>query len=155
MVQPDGPGVPRSGTVSEVMAEPGAVVERSAHLAAAAYLMRHRRIPELVVIDDEASRIPVATITAFDIVRAVSHASDPSTATVAEWLSPGPTSVHAGTPLLEALDLMIDGPQPQLPVVDDDGNLIGVIDLIGVVRAVRSHLGDGAKSRPEDPGAAP
>ena len=42
-------------TVPDVMREPEPVVERSAHLAGAAYMMRHAKRPELVVVDDEQS----------------------------------------------------------------------------------------------------
>jgi CBS domain-containing protein len=126
------------------MSEPGPVVERSAHLAAAAYLMRHAHRPALIVVQDEATHTPVGTITAFDIVRAVSHAGDPSEETVGAWESPNAKVVHPGTALRDALDLMLDDapPQPHLPVVDDDNKLVGVIDLIRVGRALRSLLED-------------
>ena len=141
MVKPQSTAAATGRTVSELMTEPGAVVERSAHLAAAAYLMRHAHRPALIVVEDEASRTPVGTITAFDIVRAVSHARDPSEETVGAWESPNATVVHPGTPLREALDLMLDQ-TPHLPVVDDDNKLVGVIDLIRVARALRSLLED-------------
>jgi len=120
------------------MVDPDAVVERSAHLAGAAYLMRHAHVPELVVVDDGTSRTPMSIISAFDIVRAVSHACDPSVETVAQWQSAKPTFVRPETPLLDALDVMLDEDQPHLPVVGADDKLVGVIDLIGVVRALRA-----------------
>jgi CBS domain-containing protein len=130
------------------MLDPEPVIEQSAHLAAAAYLMRHAHRPELVVIDDEASRTPVAIISAFDVVRAVSHASNPSDATVAQWQSPKPEVVHPGTPLLDALDLMLEHTQPHAPVVDDDGKLIGVIDLLLMSHAIRPLLEVRGASQP-------
>jgi CBS domain-containing protein len=142
MVKPQTPAAATGRTVSELMSEPGAVVERSAHLAAAAYLMRHTHRPELIVVEDQASRTPVGTITSFDIVRAVSHAGDPSEETVGAWESPDAKVVHPGTPLREALDLMLDQTLPFLPVVDDDNELVGVIDLIRLTRALRSLLED-------------
>lgn len=140
MVKPHSPATETGQTVSDIMMDPEPVVEQSAHLAAAAYLMRHAHRPELVVVDDEASRTPVGIITAFDVVRAVSHASDPSGATVAQWQSPKPNSVRPETPLLDALNLMLEEPQPHAPVVDDEGTLVGVIDLIGLARAIRPLL---------------
>ena len=141
MAEPQRTTTATGRSVSDVMSDPGAVIEQSAHLAAAAYLMRHLHRPGLIVIDDDGSRRPVGSITAFDIVRAVSHASDPSEATVADWQSPKPAFVHPGTPLRDALDLMLGGtPQPHLPVVDDDGHLVGVIDLVHIARAVRELL---------------
>src|SRR4051812_42337160 len=141
MVEPQNSATATGRMVSGVMVEPGAVIERSAHLAAAAYLMRHLHIPGLVVVGEESSRKPVAIITAFDIVRAVSHASDPSEATVDEGQSPAPKTVRPDTPLRDALDLMLDGtPQPHMPVVDDEGNLVGVVDFIHIARALRGLL---------------
>jgi CBS domain-containing protein len=141
MAEPDSPPTATGRTVSDVMFDPAAVIEHAAHLAAAAYLMRHLHTPGLIVVDDEGSRRPVGSITAFDIVRAVSHASDPSEATVAEWQSAKPTSVHPETPLRDALDLMLDdAPQPHLPVVDGRGNLVGVVDLIHIARVARGLL---------------
>jgi CBS domain-containing protein len=135
--------------VSDIMRDPEPVIEQSAHLAAAAYLMRHARRPELSVVADEASRTPIAIITSFDVVRAVSHASNPSEATVAQWQSPKPEVVRPDTPLLDALDLMLDRTQPHLPVVDDAGKLVGVIDLLGLAQALRPLLeGGGGTGRP-------
>jgi CBS-domain-containing membrane protein len=70
----------------------------------------------------------------------VSHATNPSDATVAQWQSPKPEVVRPDRPLLDALDLMLDQTQPHVPVVDDDGKLVGVIDLLGLAHAVRPLL---------------
>lgn len=142
MVKVNSPATAMGRTVSDLMSDPSPVIERSAHLAAAAYLMRHAGMPELVVVDNQASRTPLAIITSFDIVRAVSHASDPSKATVAHWQSPKLTTVRPETTLVEALGLMLDGPQPHLPVIDADDKLVGAIDLIRLIRQVRPLLED-------------
>src|SRR5690348_3406717 len=132
MAEPQSPATTTARTVADVMSDPGAVIEDDAHLAAAAYLMRHLHTPGLIVVDGD-SRRPVGSITAFDVVRAVSHATDPAEATVAQWQSPAPASVHPGTSLKDALDLMLDDtPQPHLPVVDDQGNLVGVVDVLHI-----------------------
>ena len=147
-MKPQSPTSATGQTVSDVMSDAGPVVGRSAHLAAAAYLMRHARRPALIVVDDEASRTPVAIITAYDIVRAVSHASNPSEATVAQWQSPKPQLVGPETPLLDALDLMLDEALPHMLVVDHDEKLIGVIDLLRIAQAVRPLLEGRGKSQP-------
>ncbi len=148
MVKPQSPATATGQTVSDVMRDPEPVIEQSAHLAAAAYLMRHARRPELVVVENLASRTPVAIITAFDVVRAVSHASNPSEATVAQWQSPKPKAVRPATPVLDVLDLMLAQTQPHVPVVDDDGKLVGVVDLLGLAQAIRPLLDGHGTSRP-------
>jgi CBS domain-containing protein len=140
MGNPQSPATATRQTVSDVMRDPEPVVEQSAHLAAAAYLMRHARRPELVVVDDETSRTPIAIITSFDVVRAVSHASNPADTTVGEWQSAQPKVVGPDTPLLDALDLMLEQTQPHVPVVDDDGKVIGLIDLLRLAQAIRPLL---------------
>jgi hypothetical protein len=67
MVKPQSPATATRQVVSDVMHDPEPVVEQSAHLTAAANMMRHARRPELVVVDDEALRTPIAIITAFDV----------------------------------------------------------------------------------------
>jgi CBS domain-containing protein len=141
MVKPQTPATATERRVSDIMSDAGAVIERSAHLAAAAYLMRHAQRPALIVVEDAASQTPVGIITAFDIVRAVSHAGDPSVEVVAAWESPNAKFVHPQTPLREAFDLLLDTP-PHMPVVDDDNKLVGVIDLIHVARELRTLLAD-------------
>jgi CBS domain-containing protein len=147
MVQPHDPASGARQTVADIMFDPEPVVEQSAHLAAAAYMMRHAGRSELVVVDDGASRTPVGIITAFDVVRAVSHASNPSEATVAQWESPKPKFVHPETPLLDAFALMLDESQLHVPVVDGDGKLVGVIDLVRMAHAIRPVLEGPGTSR--------
>jgi CBS domain-containing protein len=124
-------------TVRELMFEPVIVVERPAHLAAAAYLMQNAHNPALVVVDNLASRRPVAIITARDFVRAVAHGVDANVEKVATWETPCPISVGPETPIGHAVDLMLEAGYPALPVVDDAGQLIGLIDLHHFARAVR------------------
>jgi CBS domain-containing protein len=124
-------------TVSDVMFDPIAVVERPAHLAAAAYLMQQNETAAIVVIDNEGSREPVGIITARDIVRAVAHGGNPAEEHVQAWETPKPESVRPDTPLDKALDLMVDKHFLQLPVVNNEQRLVGMVDLFCVAHERR------------------
>jgi len=136
MTKSRNPAVETELTVADVMFEAVTVVERPAHLAAAAYLMQNLHTPALIVIDND-SRKPVALITGRDIVRAVAHGINAADETVAAWETPDPLSVRPQTTVTEAVDLMLDSGYPQLPVVDDAHTLVGMIDLYHYARAVR------------------
>jgi len=52
----DSPRPPAPATVTDVMRPPLTTVERTAHVAAAAYLMKHAGTTALVVLDEQAGR---------------------------------------------------------------------------------------------------
>ena len=123
--------------VAEIMFEPVSVVERPAHLAAAAFLMQHAHSPALIVVDNQQSRRPEAIITARDMVRAIAHAVDAAEEQVAAWETPNPQSVHTQTLVSEAVDRMLETGYPALAVVDDAGRLVGMVDLFRYARGMR------------------
>jgi CBS domain-containing protein len=139
MVKTVNPTTESAETVSDVMFDPIVVVERPAHLAAAAYLMQQNETPAIVVIDNASSREPVGIITARDIVRAVAHGGNPAEEHVQTWETPKPEFVRPDTPLREALDLMVDKGYLQLPVVNGDQRLVGMVDLFSLARERRHH----------------
>ena len=52
---------PAPATVTDVMRPPLTTVERTAHVAAAAYLMKHAGTTALVVMDEQADRPPASS----------------------------------------------------------------------------------------------
>ena len=58
-------------TVRDVMRTDVPTVERTAHVAAAAYLMKRRRGSALVVLTDGTSRLPAPLVRDFALPRAV------------------------------------------------------------------------------------
>ena len=63
-------------TAADIMRPALTTVEGQAHLAAAAYLMKHAGATALVVVDDEQAKHPIGLITDADIAEAVADGRD-------------------------------------------------------------------------------
>ena len=63
-------------TVADVMRPAVTSIERYAHIAAAAYLMKQANDTALVVLDDAERRVPIAVITDTDVAQAVADGKD-------------------------------------------------------------------------------
>jgi len=79
--------------VRDLMRPPVVSVERDAHLAAAAYLMKKAGDTALVVVDDEADLRPVAVITDSDIAAAVADGKDPNELRISDLPARQPITV--------------------------------------------------------------
>ena len=127
-------------TAAHVMRPALTTVEANAHLAAAAYLMKHAGETALVVIDEEQARRPIGLITDADISQAVADGKDVNEARIHELMTSDPTVVTASTSILEAARTMVTGHFQHLPVVGDIG-LVGIIDLSDVCSALLDSPG--------------
>jgi CBS domain-containing protein len=108
------------------LAEPGeSVVE-------AARRMGERRVGTLVIVDG-AGR-PVGLVTDRDLaVRVVATGRDPRAISVGEVMTERPQIVSEGTPIESALSLMRSGSFRRLPVVNEDGKLVGILSFDDVL----------------------
>src|SRR5689334_7820715 len=93
--------------VREVMRPPVTSVERTAHLAAAAYLMKHGNDSALVVINNDDEMTPVAIITDTDIAHAVADEMDLNNVRISDVVRGEPTTVEPEVTLREAAELMV------------------------------------------------
>jgi CBS domain-containing protein len=134
-------------SVGEVMRPPVTTVERDAHVAAAAYLMKKSHDNALVVITDGASREPVTMICDSDITQAVADGRDLEQARLNELHLPPMVLLAPDTPVPEAAERMLAAGVVYAPVVSD-GTLVGLVDIAGVCRGLlverRSSGPDGA-----------
>jgi CBS domain-containing protein len=109
-------------------------VETNAHLAAAAYLMKHAGETALVVIDEQARR-PIGLVTDADIAQAVADQLDVNQVRILDLMVTNPTYVTATATIREAAETMITARIRHLPVVSNAG-LVGIIDIGDVCRAL-------------------
>jgi CBS domain-containing protein len=79
-----------------------------------------------VVLDDAGDLIGV--ITERDLLRCFSEAIDPSVA-VEERMTRHVLTASPQTEIAEAMALMVDGHFRHLPVVNDDGHVIGLVSM--------------------------
>lgn len=121
--------------VSDVMRPALTSVEQDAHVAAAAYLMKHAGATALVVIDGEPTRQPVGIITEADIVRIVADGKDVNDVRIRDLMTSRPTVCLGTNSIRDAAQVMMTGGFRHLPVVDDSG-LVGMVDISDVSRAL-------------------
>jgi CBS domain-containing protein len=129
---------PSSGaptTAADVMQPAVTTVEADAHLAAAAYLMKHAGATALVVVDNEEAKRPVGLITDADIAEAVADGKDVNQVRIHDLMTTHPTVITATTSITDAARSMVTGHYRHLPVVGGAG-LIGIVDIEDVCRAL-------------------
>ena len=121
-------------TAADVMRPPLTTVEQQAHVAAAAYLMKHAGATALIVLDARTGQ-PAGIITEADIARAVADEKDVNDVRIYEQMTTRPTVITTTTSVREAAEVMTSGHFRHLPVVGDAG-LAGIVDIADVCRAL-------------------
>lgn len=113
--------------VHEVMTGNPVAVEQSTSLAEAARVMRDADIGDVLVVDGGRLR---GILTDRDlVVRALAEDRDPSVTTVRTVCSTDPVTVRPGDLVDEAVDVMRRRALRRLPVVTEDGELVGIVTL--------------------------
>ena len=115
----------------------------------AARRMRARRVGTLVVLDEQ--RMPIGILSDRDLsMRVVADALDATVELVRDVMTGPPTTIHENAPIEQALSLMRAGPYRRLPVVDDDGRLVGLISLDDVLDLLSEEFRDIGKLLQEE-----
>ena len=120
---------PGSKTVGQVM-RPTKAIEPDAHLAAAAYLIKHSHDEALVVVAADTEE-PVATITDADISGAIADGRDLDDTRIAQLVTARHVAVQADVNAAVAARLMLSHGIQSLPVVDGR-RLVGIVELADV-----------------------
>ena len=119
--------------VRELMTSNPSTVEVSAPVVEAARLMRDEDVGIVPIV--EGDRL-VGTITDRDIaIRLVAEGKDPQSTTVREIASTQLVTVDPGQDLDEAVRLMAQHQVRRLPVVEEDGKLVGIVAQADIARA--------------------
>jgi CBS domain-containing protein len=118
--------------ISDVMTKNPRAVETNASVVEAARLMKEEDVGIAPVV--EGGRL-VGAITDRDIVlRVIAEGKDPQSTTVREIASTDLVTVDPQQDLDEALRLMARHQVRRLPVVEEDGKLVGVLAQADVAR---------------------
>jgi CBS domain-containing protein len=119
-------------SISEVMTANPCSIDADRPVAYAAKMMRDEDVGLAPIV--EGDRL-VGTLTDRDIVtRLVAEERDPGSTAVSEIASSDPVTVDPQQSLDEALRLMAKHQVRRLPVVEDDGRLVGVVAQADVAR---------------------
>ncbi|KAL6182640.1 hypothetical protein ACLB2K_044055 [Fragaria x ananassa] len=109
---------------------------------AAAKKMQEMRISSAVVTVDNKPR---GILTSKDILmRVISQNLSPKTTLVEKVMTPNPECASVDTPIVDALHTMHDGKFLHLPVVDRDGAIVAVVDVIHITHAAVATVGNSA-----------
>jgi CBS domain-containing protein len=119
-------------TIQELMTPNPRTVEADRPIVESAKLMRDEDIGMVPIVEGEKL---IGTITDRDItIKVVADGKDPSTTTVREVASTNLVTIDPQQDLDEALRLMAKHQVRRLPVVEEDGKLIGVVAQADVAR---------------------
>lgn len=117
---------PARETVGQVM-RPPRTIEAHAHLAAAAYLIKHFHDSALVVVAEDTEE-PVATVTDTDITRAVADGRNLENTRVDQVVTVQPVTVDADALAGDVAQFMLSRGVHNLPVVEGR-RLVGIVEL--------------------------
>jgi len=111
--------------------------------AAAAVRMRERHVGDLVVVTaHDGLHVPVGIVTDRDLVLSVmAEQRDPDEVTLAEIMGRVLVTVSAHTEIPAVLDAMKANGVRRMPVVDDDGGLVGILSYDDLVEWMAEELG--------------
>ncbi len=112
-------------TITDVMTSNPRAIAASQTVGQAAKILRDEDIGLVPIVEDDRL---IGTVTDRDIViRVVAEGKDPQTVTVGEIASKELVTVDPDQDLDEALRLMANHQVRRLPVVEEDGKLIGIV----------------------------
>jgi CBS domain-containing protein len=120
------------GTVAELMSHTLHEATASTTVAEAATIMARGRVGSTLVMN--RGRL-VGIFTERDIVRALSHSPDAPANPIGHWMTAKPQTISGSDSVDEALQRMVSGGFRHLPVVDDSGQVIGMLSMRDLARA--------------------
>ena len=119
--------------IGPLVTKPPVMVSPRATLAAAARAIFERRIGSAVVASEGR---PYGIFTERDLLRAVAAGADPLITMVADYMTPNAVTVTEAWEVIDAARLMIEHRFRHLVVLDDTGQLTGILSLRNMVRAL-------------------
>uniref|UniRef100_A0A9I9E0Q6 CBS domain-containing protein CBSCBSPB5 n=1 Tax=Cucumis melo TaxID=3656 RepID=A0A9I9E0Q6_CUCME len=102
-------------------------------------MLEFRVSSAVVTVDNK----PQGILTSKDILmRLIAQNLPPESTLVEKVMTPNPECASIDTPIVDALHTMHDGKFLHLPVVDRDGNVVAVVDVIHITHAAVATVGN-------------
>ena len=116
-------------SIGEVCTREVVCIRRDATAAEAAQLMREFHVGTLVVAEEtDGAVLPVGIVTDRDIaVGIVAARVDADVVLVGQIMGPALLTAHEGDDVYETIQVMRNEEIRRLPVVDDEGKLVGIV----------------------------
>lgn len=134
-------------TVARLPTSPVISVTRMVPLRAVLELMRDQRLGAVTVCDRGKT---VGIFTERDALRCLAEAVDLETP-VGEVASPDPVTVEKTESLAEAISRMTYRGYRHLPLVDSDGQVVGMVDAINIIQWLVEHFPRAVYTLPPTP----
>ena len=121
---------------------------RNTTAQSAAKLMRHYHVGSLVVIDqNDGGRRPVGIVTDRDILLEINALDlDPNVITIGDIMSPELVSVPESFGVMETTQLMRMKGVRRVPIVNSEGNLVGIVTVDDVLEVLAEELNELART---------
>ena len=133
--------------IGEICNREVVVVTRETKVAEAARLMREHHVGDVVVVMEQAGkRTPLGIVTDRDVViEVVAGGLDATFITVGEIMTANLASVDENTGVFESIIYMRDKGIRRMPVVEGNGNLIGIVSLDDLIELLAEELNELAR----------
>ncbi|MEM0015729.1 MAG: CBS domain-containing protein [Saccharolobus sp.] len=122
--------------VKEYMKNNVIVVDKNTTLRDVAKIMTENNVGSVIVVDNGK---PIGIITERDIVRAIGRNKDLNNK-AEEIMTSSLITIKEDSPITGALSLMRSYNIRHLPVIDNEGNLKGIISIRDIARAIDDAL---------------
>lgn len=128
--------------ISEVCNREVVIVQPGETVLEAAQIMRRHHVGDVVVVEERGGRrVPVGIVTDRDLVLEVMAPQiDPATITVRDILTADLVTIKKDAGLFEAIEYMHAKGVRRLPVVDDNGGLIGILTLDDLIELLADEM---------------
>ncbi len=128
--------------VSEVCNREVVIVRAQDSALDAAQLMRTHHVGDVVVVEDRGgTRVPIGIVTDRDLVVEIMAAKlNPAAITASDIMVPELAAVKENVGLFEAIEYMRAKGVRRLPVVDDNGGLIGILTLDDLLELLADEM---------------
>lgn len=134
-------------SVGEICNREVIVIQRDATIVEAAKLMRQFHVGAVIVVEKRDGRqIPAGVVTDRDlVVEVVATELDAAVITVGDIMAAEVFTIKENTPSYEAIEFMRSKTIRRLPVVDEAGELTGILTLDDALQLLSEELLDLAK----------
>lgn len=108
----------------------------------ASRLMREHHVGSLVIVEEtERGRRPIGIVTDRDVViEVVAAGVAPATVTVGEIMGPELVTAHEGDEAWDTIQLMRQRGVRRMPVVGEDGLLVGIVTVDDLIDLIAEQL---------------
>jgi CBS domain-containing protein len=128
--------------ISEICNREVIIAQRNTTIFEAAQLMRQHHVGDVVVVEDRAGiRVPVGIVTDRDlVVEIMAPAIDQMIITVGDIMVPELATVEENAGMSETIEYMRAKGVRRVPVVNDNGGLVGILTLDDLLELLAEEL---------------